>query len=338
VLNDKTYSSFSTLLRCFFDEALPNFEPHSIDLLHIDGLHTYEAVKHDFESWLPKMSERGVILFHDTAIRTGDFGVWKLWEELRSKYPSFTFDHSAGLGVLAVGSSPPAAVDALCRLTNEADVSYVREAFKAFSDQAHQNGLRDTESARRVDEAANATAQSEAFPDRLTTAEAKMVAQPKDPHVRGHFGYLLVWAGQVDRAIEVIREGLEYTPDDAGLLFALSHAYAHANRAAEALDAALRAAALDAGNFHPQMHLGNLLLGAGLLDRAEVAFHHAEALQPDDPRVQAALADVLEQLGRIEEAVAAAERAVALAPGDDAAISRRNGLRDRLSATVERAG
>ena len=105
-IRDKLFSlNRVEMLRCRFDEAAEKFPEESIDILHIDGSHLYEDVKHDYETWLPKVKKQGMILFHDVGedlIENGNLmGSHIFWKELcESKKLTVTLDHSCGLGIL----------------------------------------------------------------------------------------------------------------------------------------------------------------------------------------------------------------------------------------------
>ena len=127
--HDDRYSAFSALLRERFDSAAEKFKDGSIDILHIDGFHQYEAVRLDFNTWLPKLSGRGVVLFHDSNERVRDFGVWRLIDELRERFPVFEFLHGHGLALVAVGELAPQSVKELCRLSLPSEIAAVRDRF-----------------------------------------------------------------------------------------------------------------------------------------------------------------------------------------------------------------
>ena len=60
-----------------------------IDLAFIDGCHSYDGIKNDFDAIYPQLGETGVIVFHDTMSIDGcrEFMI-----DLRTKYNDGTFD------------------------------------------------------------------------------------------------------------------------------------------------------------------------------------------------------------------------------------------------------
>jgi hypothetical protein len=125
------------LLRGTFDEILPTFTAGQIDVLHIDGRHGYDDVKHDYTTWLPKVTDDGVVLFHDIAVTTGGFEVHAFWEELTTNHPgkTFAFHHGYGLGILTPNRTP----EALLPFVNATEdvAQQIREHFTKLGEHIH---------------------------------------------------------------------------------------------------------------------------------------------------------------------------------------------------------
>lgn len=130
---EKDYPGFTRLHRAFFDVAVSEFADGSIDLLHIDGRHGYDDVKSDFETYIPKLSDRAVVVFHDTHEFQEGFGVHRFWDELAATRPSFNFHHGHGLGVLAFGPDVPAMMSDFLSHANK-HASTVRDTYHALGE------------------------------------------------------------------------------------------------------------------------------------------------------------------------------------------------------------
>ncbi|KKQ27206.1 MAG: Group 1 glycosyl transferase [Candidatus Magasanikbacteria bacterium GW2011_GWC2_37_14] len=79
--NLKFYQKF-TFIKDYSYNLAPSWNK-KIDFIFIDGDHRYEAVKKDYEDWLPLLSTNGIMAFHDSA-NNGYEGPTKLVEELMS--------------------------------------------------------------------------------------------------------------------------------------------------------------------------------------------------------------------------------------------------------------
>ena len=87
-----------------------------IDILHIDGFHTYNAVKNDYETWSKFVKEDGIILMHDTCVKRPGYEVHKFFEEI--DLPKINFTFSYGLGVISKNKNLIEEIDSKFDLNN----------------------------------------------------------------------------------------------------------------------------------------------------------------------------------------------------------------------------
>jgi predicted O-methyltransferase YrrM len=76
-----------------------------VDLLFIDGDHSYAGVRQDFEMYSPLVRSGGVTAFHDIAKTSSSIQVPRLWNEIKQNYKHKEIVHrtdneAMGIGVL----------------------------------------------------------------------------------------------------------------------------------------------------------------------------------------------------------------------------------------------
>jgi len=91
-----------------YDLLVKALDGKTIDFLFIDGDHTYEGVKEDYETYSSLVSKNGYIGFHDIndtqRHRDRDVYVGKLWNELVGEKTEFNVNADwAGIGVIKKG-------------------------------------------------------------------------------------------------------------------------------------------------------------------------------------------------------------------------------------------
>ncbi|MFO0959084.1 MAG: class I SAM-dependent methyltransferase [Isosphaeraceae bacterium] len=97
------------IVRSYSDQAAAGWK-RRIDVLFIDGDHTYEGVKRDWDLFVPHVPETGVVIFHDTAWSADegfqaqsrpDMGVPRFVDELRRRgYPVLTLMKDFGVSLV----------------------------------------------------------------------------------------------------------------------------------------------------------------------------------------------------------------------------------------------
>lgn len=97
------YRDNAAILRMDYTQAAHRFADGSIDLLNLDGFFDAEGLEEVLDTWRPKLSSRGAIMMHDINAQHAGSSVWRVWENMRSQFPTLEFRHDQGLGVACCG-------------------------------------------------------------------------------------------------------------------------------------------------------------------------------------------------------------------------------------------
>jgi len=111
VMNFKERYNFKhvEVIKGFFDQVAETWTQR-IQILHIDGNHTFESVTDDWKNWYPFVDAGGIVLMHD-VISFPEVGQYYNNIDIPKAY----FPHSAGLGI---ASTDAALIDKISKTFN----------------------------------------------------------------------------------------------------------------------------------------------------------------------------------------------------------------------------
>lgn len=95
-IRDKCAFDNLTIIAGDFAEVA-QFWNKPIDILHIDGEHTYEAVSKNYADWHSFVPNSGIIMLHDTVSFSDTVG--RFFNEI--ELPKFNFTQENGLGIIS---------------------------------------------------------------------------------------------------------------------------------------------------------------------------------------------------------------------------------------------
>ena len=177
-----------------------------------------------------------------------------------------------------------------------------------------------TDAIRRLAEAVDGHTRGGRWAEAEAACRSALANHPTDGRLLQMLGIVLVRAGRLPDAIDVLRQATAVgpTPDAwMGLGVALMTAK---QATEEAVTAFTRASAGRPGWAEADANLGNLLLELKRPGEAEAAFRRAVAARPTWSPPLIGLGNALFAQGRLDEALACYERAVALNPNDATAV------------------
>jgi tetratricopeptide (TPR) repeat protein len=140
--------------------------------------------------------------------------------------------------------------------------------------------------------------------DEMAEAEltAGLARDPRLPHAHFLLGQTALFRGRFDDAIRLFRKELEVSPGDAMAFYRLGDAYTRQRRWDEALDALQRSVWLNPYFSGPFVLMGKAYQAKGDRVAAEGMLRRALGYDPNNKAAHYLLAQLLQQLGRTEEA------------------------------------